>query len=229
VLLASIERSVSGVLQERLRTAMEGLAAAHRDELTKLLRHPDGDTVRGAARLVGQLGVAEAVPGLGELLQRSDPSVRRAAVEALVRMRSASAMEALQRALTDGDREVRIAAARGMASLRYPPARKRLEGLLDSRTVREADLTEKIAFFEAFGSVADAGSVALLGRMLNGRRLLGREDPEMRACAAMALGRVGSPEARAALQKSKDDAHPMVRNAVMKSLRQEQRGEEPRP
>jgi hypothetical protein len=227
VLLASIERSVAGALQQRLRTAMEGLAAAHRDQLAALLRHPDSDVVRGAARMTGELGMAEAIPALAELMQRSDPSLRRTVVEALTRLRTASAMDVLQRSLTDGDREVRIAAARGIASLRYPPARARLEELLDSRIVREADLTEKIAFFEAYGALANADSVVMLDRLLNGRRLLGRANPEMRACAAMALGKVGSPTARAALQKSKEDPNPMVRNAVQKSLRQEQRAAPP--
>jgi hypothetical protein len=220
VLLAAIERNVAGALQERLRGAMEGLAAAHRQRLLELLRHDDTDVVRGAARLTGQLGMNEAAASLGDLLQRSDATVRRAAVEALVRIRSAVALEALQRSLGDVDREVRIAAARGIGVLRYAPARPRLEEMLESRNLRDADLTEKIAFFEAYGSVASADSVALLDRMLNGRRLLGKDQPEIRACAAMALGRMGSPAARAALKKSDDDNNPMVRNAVMKALRQ---------
>ena len=92
--------------------------------------------------------------------------------------------------------------------------------MLESRIVRDADLTEKIAFFEAYGAVATADSIALLDRMLNGRKLFGKESPEMRACAAMALGRVGSPAARAALQRSSAETNPIVRNAVMKALRQ---------
>jgi hypothetical protein len=97
---------------------------------------------------------------------------------------TAQALDALQAALDGRDREVRISAARGLASLRYGPARPRLEELLDSHLVREADLTEKIAFFEAYGAVAGEPGVRMLDRMLNGRRLLGRESPEMRACAA---------------------------------------------
>jgi hypothetical protein len=221
VLLSAIERTVAGALQERLRGAMEGLAAAHRDQLLDLLRHGDVDVVRGAARLAGQLAVSEAAAPLGELMQRSDPTVRRAAVEGLVRIRNSIALEALQRALGDVDREVRIAAARGIGALRYAPARARLEEMLESRSVRDADLTEKIAFFEAYGAVANAESVSLLDRMLNGRRLLGREQPEVRACAAMALGRVGSPAARAALHRAEEDANPVIRAAVLKALRRQ--------
>jgi HEAT repeat protein len=93
--------------------------------------------------------------------------------------------------------------------------------LLQGKVVRDADLTEKIAFFEAFGSVANADSVAMLDRMLNGKKLFGKQSPELRACAAMALGKVGSPASRAALQRAMSDKEPMVRNAVMKALRQE--------
>jgi HEAT repeat protein len=142
-------------------------------------------------------------------------------VEALVLIRSGAALDALQLGLEDSEREVRIAAARGLGSLRYQPARSRLEAMLNSRIVRDADLTEKIAFFEAFGAVANAESVAMLDKLLNGKSLLRKQSPELRACAAMALGKVGTPASRAALERANDDANAMVRNAVHKALRQE--------
>jgi hypothetical protein len=221
VLLAAIERSEPGPLQDRLRAAMEGLGGTHRDRLVALLRDADAYVVRGAARLTGRLGIAEAVRPLAELLQLPEPLMRRAAVDALVRIRSTAAMDALQHALIDEDREIRIAAARGLGSLRYPPARAALEKMLEHRIVREADLTEKIAYFEACAVIGGDDSVALFDRILNGRRLLGRESPEMRACAALALGRVGSPSARAALERAADDSNPVVRTAVGKALRKE--------
>lgn len=221
VLLRSIERTEVQALQERLRTSMEGLANAHRDELVALLGESDPLVLCGAARLAGQLAVNQAAPQLAALLENDDADVRRVAVEALIRIRTALALDAIQGALDDPDRDVRVAAARGLATLRYAPARPRIEEMLESRVVREADLTEKIAFFEAYGAVATAESVGVLDRMLNGRRLFGRESPEMRACAAMALGRVGSPAARVALQKAAAESNPIVRNAVMKALRHE--------
>jgi hypothetical protein len=221
VLLRSIERTEVHALQERLRTSMEGLANAHRDELVALLGDSDPLVLCGAARLAGQLAVNQAAPQLAALLENDDADVRRVAVEALIRIRTALALDAIQGALDDPDRDVRVAAARGLATLRYAPARPRIEEMLESRVVREADLTEKIAFFEAYGAVATAESVGVLDRMLNGRRLFGRESPDMRACAAMALGRVGSPAARVALQKAAAESNPIVRNAVMKALRQE--------
>lgn len=222
VLLASIERTQVPELQDRLRPAMEGLAAAHRQELLALLGDESSpEVLRGATRLAGQLGIVEAAARIRELLARPDAPLRRVAVEALARIRNSVALEGIQSALDDDDRDVRLNAARALATLRYPPARGRLEEMLESRIVREADLTEKIAFFEAYGGVATAENVAFLDRMLNGRRLFGKESAEMRACAAMALGRVGSPAAREALQRASGEANPIIRNAVQKALREE--------
>jgi HEAT repeat protein len=169
--------------------------------------------------VAGRLGIAEATSALVQLLTRPDAALRRAAVGALVRLRNAQALDALQKSLEDSDRDVRITAARGLAALRYAPARERLEQLLDRRMVREADLTEMIAFFEAYGAVANESSVAVLDRILNGRRLLGKENAERRACAAMALGRIGSAAARAALERASGETNPVIRNAVIKALR----------
>ncbi|HEX9106366.1 MAG TPA: HEAT repeat domain-containing protein, partial [Longimicrobiales bacterium] len=150
------------------------------------------------------------------------PALRLAAVDALVAIHNGRALEALQKALEDDEREVRVAAARGLARLRYQPARARLEELIQGRLLREADLTEKIAFFEAYGAVGNADSVVMLDKLLNGRNILRqRQPPEVRACAALALGRLGTPAARAALDRAVNDDQPMVRNAVARALRQE--------
>jgi HEAT repeat protein len=219
VLLTAIEQSGVPALQARLGSAIDELAGAHRDELLPLLRSPDELVLRGAARVAGRLGISEATPALVQLLTRPDPALRLAAIEALVRLRNAQALDALQKSLEDSDRDVRITAARGLAALRYAPARERLEQMIDGRIVREADLTEMIAFFEAYGAVANESSVAVLDRILNGRRLLGKESAERRACAAMALGHIGSAAARAALERASGETNPVIRNAVIKALR----------
>ena len=179
------------------------------------------DVVRGAARIVAQLVLGEAAAPLGELLRHPNPEIRRVAVEALAALRNAPALDALRTALDDAERDVRVAAARGLGTARYLPARAALEEIIKGRAIRDFDLTEKIAFFEAFGSVAAPESVTSLDRLLNGRRLFGMESAELRACAAMALGRMATPAARTALQKAAGEPEPLVRNAVAKALRQD--------
>jgi HEAT repeat protein len=46
-----------------------------------------------------------------------------------------------------------------------------------------------------------------------------KEPPETRACAAMALGRIKTPEARELLQKVAEDKELVVRNAATRALR----------
>jgi HEAT repeat protein len=197
---------------------VEGLGREHPRVLTSLVGVEDQATALGAARLAGQLGLTDAAPHIASLFRRADAPGRRVAIESLVQIKTSISMAAALEALEDEDREVRIAAARGLASARYQPARPRLEEMIQRKGIREADLTEQIAFFEAFGSVAGGESVKMLDRLLNGRRLIGKQTPEIRACAAMALGRVANAEARQALLQAAQDPHPMVRTAVGKAL-----------
>ena len=63
--------------------------------------------------------------------------------------------------------------------------------------------------------------IPVLGKILITKGLLARkEDPETRACAAMALGKIRTPEARAVLEKASQDKEALVRNAVSRALRE---------
>ena len=220
LLLRTVETTTVPSLQERLQVAVEALAADHKQDLIGLVGADETAVACGATRIAGKLGLTEAVPGIAALLKRSDTAVRRLAVEALVQIRSGASLDAVQLALQDTDREVRMAAARGLGSLRYQPARKNLEAAITGKLVRDADLTEQIAFFEAYGAVADQDSVDLLDKILNGRRMFARQSQEMRACSAMALGLINTQAARTVLQRAAADQQPMVRSAVAKALRQ---------
>jgi HEAT repeat protein len=219
-LLRAGEASGSEAARAALLNAAERLAAPNPGALRGFAQDPDPAVAAGAARLVGRLRVTEAGPDVARLLTRPEARVRVAAVEALQELRSPAASGALEGALEDDDREVRVAAARALAALRWSPARPRLEAALDSRRLREADLTERIAFFEAYGQLAGPESVGVLDRMLNGKSWLGRrESGEMRACAALGLGRVRHPAAEKALAAAAADPDPVVRSAVGRALR----------
>jgi HEAT repeat protein len=87
--------------------------------------------------------------------------------------------------------------------------------------VKELDLTEKMAFFEAYGAVAGPSALRTLSAMLLPRGLLKRKEAaDTRACAAIALGRIRTPEARDVLAQAADDKDLVVRNAVNRALRE---------
>ena len=88
------------------------------------------------------------------------------------------------------------------------------------KAVGEMDLTEKMAFFEAYGAIAGAAAIKPLTGLLAPRGLLRmKEASETRACAAIALGKIRTPEAREVLQRAAEDKDLVVRNAVSRALR----------
>ena len=196
------------------------LAGANTSELAKLLEHPQEAVVRGALRIVSQLATPAAVPGLARILRGADAKLRAEAVAALADIGSPSALQALERAIEDADREVRVATYRAIGSRKHSAALPRLLDAIRRKEVRAADLGEKMALFEAFGGLCGDAGVGELDGILNARGLLGaKEPPEMRACAARALGLIGTRAATAALQKAADAKDVVVRSAVARALR----------
>jgi HEAT repeat protein len=207
-------------LQPVLRDAVRGIAESNRALLVQLIASPDPLIAAGAARLAGAMQVQEAASVIQELMRHPEPPARLAAVEAAAGLRASTAVGAIPEALTDADRSVRIAAARALGRLRYAPAAARFRSLLTSKEMRLADITEKIAFFEAYADLGDAGAVGVLDKLLNARGLIGRKEPsEVRAAAALALGRIGTPDARKSLEASSRDDDAVVRSAVGRALR----------
>ncbi|MEJ2502133.1 MAG: HEAT repeat domain-containing protein [Gemmatimonadota bacterium] len=219
ILIRYAEMSDSEAVRNRLGAALDGLAGRYPPEVTGLLGSDERELGAGAARVAGRVGLAQAVPGLQETLGHEDPGVRLAAVEALVAIRLTPALNALGSALGDEDREVRIAAAKALGAVRFASARPALEKVIEGRRIRDADLTEKMAFFGAYGALGGQAAVERLSEILNARGFLGRRNPtELRACAALGLGRASTPAARSVLEKAVHDEDPIVRNAVMRAL-----------
>ena len=132
-----------------------------------------------------------------------------------------AALTLVDKALEDPDRTVRLAAVRAVSARGYKGAQRRVEAVVLGKAVKEMDLTEKMAFFEAFGSIAGASGLKAMSGILQPRGLLRmKEASETRACAAIAIGRIRTPEARDVLQRAADDKDLVVRNAVSRALRE---------
>src|SRR5438477_11588647 len=197
------------------------LAQAKPAEIRKAGASDDGAAQLELVKLAGRLKLAGAPEGMERLLASEDRGLKLAVVEALTAISSPSAMRLLEKAIDDGDRDVRIAAVRFLGSRGYRNAAGRIEAMVTGSKLRNADLTEKMTFFEAFGAIVGAKGIPALEKMLAAKGLLGRkEDPETRACAAMALGKVRTPEARAVLERAAQDKAPLARNAVTRALRE---------
>src|SRR2546423_1345289 len=222
--LATVLEWLSRLQNPRLRPLLEQaaarLAAQNTAELVRLILSPTREVALEAIRRAGALKTPAAVAPISKVLKDGDATLRTTAVQALAEIGSPSALQVLERAVDDGDRDVRVSIIRALQSRAYRPVLPQLESIVKGRAIREADLTEKMAVFEAYGSLCGNAGVAALDGILNGKSMFGRrEDSELRACAAVALGRISTADSRAALQKAANEKDVVVRNAVGRALR----------
>jgi len=218
-LLTWIPRLSDDQVRAVITRSIEPLARAHPEAITGALQSDDVTVVTGALGIVIRLQLQTVGSHLAPLHSHEDPAVRLRLVEALHAVATPTAMRQLTAMVEDAERDVRIAAARALTERRHTPAAERIEQIVLKR-LRGADLTEKRAFFETYGVLSGEGAVPHLGRILNPRGILRRkDDSETRACAAMALGKIGAPAA-AELQKAEADKDRLVRNAVAQALRE---------
>ncbi|MEX2155821.1 MAG: HEAT repeat domain-containing protein [Gemmatimonadales bacterium] len=209
-------------VRDLVKTSAERLAQTHAAEVLKALGSTDAAVQLEIVRLAGRLKLPGAPDGMGPLLERGDRELKLAVVEALTTIGSPNAMRLLEKAIDDSDRDVRIAAVKFLGQRGHRNAFPRIEAAVVGNKLKDADLTEKMAFFEAYGALAGAAGIPVLEKLLIGRGgiLARKEDPETRACAAMALGKIRTPAARDILQKVTQDKEPLVRNAVSRALRE---------
>lgn len=219
-ILSWIGRSSNPPLKMLLEVAAGRLASSNSAELIRLIGSDDEAVVLEAIRRAAALKSPAAVPALGKMLTVGEADMRVAAVTALTEIGSAGAMQMLERALLDEDRDVRIVAVRALGARNSKAALPRIEAAIKGKDLRESNLTEKMAFFEAFGLLCGDAGIALLDPLLNAKGFMGKkDDAEMRACAAMALGKINSPKAMDSLNRAAGEKDVVVRNAVSRAIR----------
>jgi len=186
------------------------------------LKSADVPVLIMTVKMIGQLAIPPFVPALGDLLDREEAEVRREVVNALAVTGSPGAMRELEKAIDDSERDVRVVAVKALSEKKHRAAFPKIEAAVTGKGLRAADLTEKTAFYEAYGVMAGDAGIAMLRPMLEAKGLLRKKvDPETRACAAMALGKIGGEEAKAALeQAAAEEKDALVKNAINRALRE---------
>lgn len=219
-LMRAVERTQQPAVRRALEGCVDHLAASGREAIVALLDEQEPAVLAAALGWIGRLKISAAAGDAVRLLSHHEPTVREAAIGALALLDAGSSGKSILPLLRDPVREVRVAACRALGSLRLAAARPEMEEVLALKQTREADRTEKLALFEAFGRVAGAEGVPLLDKVLNGRGWFGKsESSEIRACAAIGLAVIDHPSALKALQTASQDRDPVVRSAVSRALR----------
>ncbi len=213
-------RLTSAPVRALVEEAVQQLASAHQGELLRLLRSGDPEALPGAIELAGRLKLEGAVAGLGEVMGTPDAGLRLAATEALVQIGTPGALVLLERAIGDDDRGVRIVALKALSARGYKGALRRVEDVVNGKGRKDLDFNERRAFFETYGAIAGPGGLAVLRDLIVRRGFFRRkQSADVRMCAALGLGKIGSPDARAVLESVAEDNDRQVRNAVAAALR----------
>jgi hypothetical protein len=223
LLLAFQARSRHSGLRPVLATAAQQMAERSAAVLIGTIKDERGPVSVAAIRLAGITKAQGAIPVLAEIVAVAPATrVRLAAVTALVEIATPPAMSAVAMALEDADREIRLSAARALAARPHRPAVAMIEAYCKGPQLTVADRIERITAFECYGLHCGDAGVPWLSELLVGKgRLFARKVPsETRACAAIALGRVGTAAAQATLRSVANDADVVVRSAVGRALRE---------
>jgi HEAT repeat protein len=211
----------SAPIHKLLESAAARLAETSPQEVLRLLRLPESEALAAVINLCGRLKLQPAVPGLADALGHALPAIRLGAVVALDAIGTPGALQAVERGVDDADRDVRIAAVQALGRRGYKGVLKRIESVVQGKATREMDLTERMRFFEAYALISGPGALETLAALLAPGSLFRRkESPEVRACAALAIGRLKTAEARELLQRHREDKELVVRNAVSRAIRE---------
>ena len=204
-----------------LEASIDRLAAANLPVVQQMLENGTSPALPGAVALCGRLRLQAMVPYLDRLVAHQDAGVRRETVVALGNVASAGALTALERALDDADHSVRLAAVAIVVEKGYRAAIRRLEAVVQGKSRHELERAERRQFFEAFATLGGPDVLPTLAEILEPRKLFRRrESSETRTCAAYAIARLQTPEARAVLERIALDKDLPVRNAAIRSLRE---------
>lgn len=190
--------------------------------LARMLAATEQDVVYSALDLALRLKLPDFVELLAGAAGHEDAGTRVRVARTLSAIGTAPALRMLTGLTADRDPDVRIVVYRTLTHRPYRGALKALEVALSGGHLEERGQREKRALFEAYAAVAGQEGVSLFDGVLHGKNPGGgRSSPHTRACAAIALGLVGTPGARTLLQNASDDRDPLVRSAVRSALRGE--------
>jgi len=186
------------------------------------LRHAAHPSIRRTAVfLLSEVGGGDALPDFADLVTDAGSIAQRDAVRLIVKSGSERGYRLLEKALTTGTESVRDAIMRSLGS-----RRDERTGLLLAHMLEHLDHSGElhavyVRAIELLGQLRDTRGVAALRQALErGDWWSPRKTAALRTAAAVALARIGTEEAVAALDDAAHSAQRGVRSAAQEQLAQ---------
>ncbi len=189
--------------RERLTAIIIALGAVARRTVERLKSSQNAAVRRTAVYLLRQFGGSEALPDLTELLGDNEPQVQREAVRAILNIGTDHAYRVLEQALAGGTTRSRDAIMQSIGALRDERAAPLFIYILQKVDHRGTLSTIYLRAIESLGALRDPEGIASLKVALHrGEWWAPRRTAALRAAAAAALARIGTPESLAVLEEA---------------------------
>lgn len=203
---------------------IDGLALLGRKDMQSLIKGLSDErwyVVRNIVYILRLIGDRRAVEYLLKTIKHPDMRVRREVIKTLGEIKAPQAVTILKDHLNDPDPQIRIATVRALGSIHTESAKRLLLQRINTKDFLHRTLEEKKEYFEVLSSWRDEEVTDFLVKTLKRNSLFNRsKNFENRACAAYALGLMGSKEHLNILKKYIDSGNPLlreyVRNAIMR-------------
>jgi hypothetical protein len=201
--------------RERLTAILIAFGAVGRRTIERLKSSANAAVRRTAIRLMREFGGSDALPELTELLDDAEPQVQREAVRAILNIATDDAYNVLRQALATGTAQSRDAIMQSISVLRDERAAPLFVYILRHVDHRGPLASIYLRAIESLGLLRDPEGVAPLREALyRGEWWAPRRTATMRAAAAAALAKIGTPDAHAVLDEASHARSRGVRGAA---------------
>ncbi len=216
------------------RVTFEALESIGKDAILGLIndleKYNPWHMYRNIVSILAEIGNRSIIQSLARFIRHQNPEVRRETIKAISRIRTSETVSLLVEALDDRDERVQREACIGLGYLRDVSTAPVLMNIIKPprsfKKERRRSNAVKSAALWALGEIGDRSAIPYCQRILRKKPLLpfmaGGKN-ELRAAAALALGRICSDECRDILQEYTGDRSEKVRRAALEALRAIQR------
>jgi HEAT repeat protein/PBS lyase HEAT-like repeat-containing protein len=199
----------------RLRDLLFGFGAAGRETVERLKQSSNPAVRRTAIDMLRMFGGQDALADLATMLEDKDPQVQRDAITAIAHLGNDEAFAVLQTALmagTDSSKTI----PHQLISLREERAVPLLCYVLNHSAPRGRLIEIHAQIIEALGALGahPESTQTLQAALYRGEWWAPNRTKALRRAAALALRRIGSPEAQAVLDKARRQGSRGVRHAA---------------
>ncbi len=208
-----------GATRRKLEDLFIQMGDAALPALHAALKAPSWETVRRLFPLLPRIEASHAAEILKRLLRHYDPRIREESTKVLGHMPPELSEEQLLKALADSQTSVRQAAMAALGGLKVKAATGPLRQIAEQHP-GTLDVEEQKMAIAALGAIGDPLALPTLIGLLQKKRWFQRRTTEkLRIAAAYALGKLGGPDARGALEAVGQSARPALKHACEAALK----------